>query len=264
MRAAIRYVNTFSTSRFGGNPTPVLVLHRWPSDATLLALARETGLGYTAFVVTADGVDALRWFHPVGESSLCGHATLAAGAMVLDAHAGRERVEFHTASGIIPTWRDGAHMAIELPVASAHLADPPAALVDAIGRRPIEAWRADRWMFVYGDEDDVRDIAPDFPALARAEPGEVVVTAAATFGSGFDFAYRCFEPALGVDEDPVTGSAQCVLGPYWAKRVGRTRLGSRQLSARGGEVACSVGPGRVTISGAVFTYLEGSIDVGAD
>jgi PhzF family phenazine biosynthesis protein len=263
VRAAIRHANTFSTSRFGGNPTPVFMLPRWPSDATLLALTRETGLGYAAFVVSGD-VDALRWFHPVGESMLCGHATLAAGAMVLDGRPGHDRVAFHTAAGIIPVWREGAHMTLELATARAHAADPPEALLAALGRRPREAWRSDRWMLVYGEEGDVAGIAPDFAALAQAEPGEVVVTAAAAPGSDADFVYRCFEPALGVDEDPVTGSAQCTLGPYWAERVGRTRLRSRQLSARGGEIACVVGAERVTISGAVSTYLEGVIEVGAD
>lgn len=262
MRAAIRYANTFTSSRFGGNPTPVVLLPRWPTDDTLLALTRETRLGYAAFVVSADGADALRWFHPMGESALCGHATLAAGAMVLDGRPGQGRVDFRTAAGTIPTWREGADVLIELPAATAQRVDLPEAIVAALGRRPREAWRSDRWMLVYDDETDVAAIAPDFPALARVEPGEVVVTAPAA--KGFDFVCRCFEPALGVDEDPVTGSAQCTLGPYWAGRVGRNRLRSRQISDRGGEIACSVGPERVAIGGAVVTYLEGVVEVGED
>jgi PhzF family phenazine biosynthesis protein len=256
-------VDAFTTRRFAGNPAAVVPLDAWPDDALLQAVAAENNLSETAFLVPRGEEFDLRWFTPSVEVTLCGHATLASAHVVFTRlDPARERVTFHTRSGALDAWREGEWIAMDFPADPPSPAAAPALLLEALGRTPEEveatAWA---WVLRYEDERAVRALAPDFRALRRVSPATAIATAPG--GPAVDFVSRFFGPGVGVDEDPVTGSAHCVLAPFWACRLGRGELRARQVSARGGEVGCSLRGGRVVLSGGAVPVIEGTIELGA-
>jgi predicted PhzF superfamily epimerase YddE/YHI9 len=261
MKIPMWQLDAFTTRRFAGNPAAVCALEAWPDDATLQAIAAENNLSETAFLVARiDGDYALRWFTPVAEIELCGHATLASAEVVLTrVEPGREAVTFHSRSGPL-TVRRRADGALEMDFPSLppeRVADPPPELLRALGGAPVETWAARDFLVVYATEREVRALAPDFAALMHVPCMAVIVTAP---GEGVDFVSRFFAPKKGVPEDPVTGSAHCTLTPYWSRRLGKTRLQARQVSARGGELECEDRGARVALVGRVIPYLEGTIE----
>ena len=257
MEAPLFQVDAFADRLFAGNPAAVCPLARWPDEGVLQAIAAENNLSETAFLVGSGSEYQLRWFTPVAEVELCGHATLAS-AFVLFEHFGVEgEVGFETRKGRLTVRRgEEGRLQMDFPALPAEPCDPPGRLLEALGGAPTEVRLADDYLVCYEVEEEVRGLRPDFSALAGLEARGVIVTAP---GSDCDFVSRFFAPQLGVPEDPVTGSAHCTLTPYWAERLGKARLRARQVSTRGGELWCELLGERVAIAGRAVLYLSGSI-----
>jgi predicted PhzF superfamily epimerase YddE/YHI9 len=251
-------VDAFAHAPFTGNPAAVMPLERWLDDATLQAIAEENNLAETAFTVKLpEGAGAdyeLRWFTPAVEVALCGHATLASGH-VLMGHAPSVRFRTRKAGDLIVA-RAGSGYALDLPAWTMQPSDRTDIAPLLGGPAPAEIfWREGGYaLLVYADEADVRALAPDFPALAKL--GDVLTIATAP-GSETDVVSRVFAPGAGIDEDPVTGSAHCLLTPYWAARLGRDSFTAYQASARGGHVGCRLAGDRAILSGQCRTVIEG-------
>lgn len=261
MDLPIYWVDAFTDRVFGGNPAAVVPLESWPEDALLQRIANENGLSETAyFVRTGPARAELRWFTPAVEVDLCGHATLATAHVLFNELGQLESpVLFDTKSGPLSVARRGDMIELDFPARPAKPAEPTEVLLRGLGRRPDDVLRSERmWLCVYGTEDDVTALAPDHAALAPAVPGRIIVTAP---GKDCDFVSRFFAPDAGVAEDPVTGSAHCTLVPYWAGRLGKTRLHARQVSRRAGELWCELDSGRVRMRGRGAPYLKGRIAV---
>ncbi|MGC8520538.1 MAG: PhzF family phenazine biosynthesis protein [Steroidobacteraceae bacterium] len=261
MRTRIFQVDAFTRQRFSGNPAAVMPLESFPSDAVLQALAAENNLSETAFLVGGNGTYRLRWFTPAVEVPLCGHATLASAAVVLERlEPGATAVTFHTASGALHVRRAADGYVMDFPVRPTVPSGASDALVRALGARPQEV-RADaiNYLVVLDSEQTVRTLRPDIAAIAELDRQGVIVTAR---GSGeYDCVSRYFTPARGVAEDPVTGSAHCALAPYWGERLGKTQLRAFQASRRGGELTCRVRGTRVELEGTCVFYLEGHAQI---
>tara|TARA_R110000868_G_scaffold31799_2_gene116313 strand:+ start:5061 stop:5888 length:828 start_codon:yes stop_codon:yes gene_type:complete len=255
---------------FSGNPAGVCLMEAFPDDQVLRGIAASNNLSETAFLVPADAASwHLRWFTPTVEVDLCGHATLAAGAVVLEYDLGTPgTARFDTRSGRLEVKRDGAALAMDLPLIGYKPASRDDAIQSALGIEadPRDVLSVNRihgagyQMWVMDNESAVRDARPDHGKLRQLDTN-VILTAPGETG---DFVSRFFAPASGVDEDPVTGSAHCTLAPYWARRLGKTRMSARQIGPRPGalEVETNGGDtdgGRVTLFGHAPRYLEGRI-----
>jgi PhzF family phenazine biosynthesis protein len=261
----IYQVDAFAGALFAGNPAAVVPLEAWLADETLQAIAAENNLSETAFLVPdGPGRWELRWFTPKAEVPLCGHATLAS-AHVLAECLGEtaQTLRFSTRwSGELAVKRVGDLYEMRLPRRRFEAVDGEAAVNEALGLTPVESYcvpvpNDEILMVVLPDMAAVRDLAPDLSAVKRLSWRSVLVTAA---GEGeVDFVSRYFAPRFGIDEDPVTGSAHCSLAPLWAERLGRSELNARQLSERGGEIACRVEDEVVVVAGRAVLYLEGRI-----
>jgi predicted PhzF superfamily epimerase YddE/YHI9 len=261
MRLPIYQVDAFTDSLFGGNPAAVCPLEAWLPEKTMQAIAAENNLAETAFFVREGRDYALRWFTPTVEVDLCGHATLAAGYIVFRfIEPERDSVSFRTMNaGALVVSRRGDMLALDFPARPAVPVEPPPGLVVALGGVPREVLRARDHLVVYGSAAEVAALDPDLAALAKVDCWAAIVTAPGE--SGIDFVSRFFAPAQGVPEDPVTGSSHCTLVPYWARRLGKTKLEARQLSRRGGALSCALDGDRVSIAGRAVLYLEGQIEV---
>jgi len=264
MSVAIHVVDAFTAEPFAGNPAAVCLLESARDAGWMQSVAREVDLSETAFVVPRAAADEfdLRWFTPTTEVDLCGHATLASAHVLFEAGrvAAGSGIRFATRSGVLGARRDGRWTALDFPSEPAVAAAPAEGLVRALGVAPEFVGRCRlAWLFVLSSESAVRALAPDFGALARASELPVIVTALARERA--DFVSRFFAPTLGIDEDPVTGSAHCCLAPYWAGVLGRDRLLGFQCSARGGFVRVHVRGGRVELGGQAVTVLRGELVV---
>ena len=262
MRIPIFQVDAFTGTVFGGNPAAVCPLNAWLPDEVMLAIAAENNLSETAFFIRDSGDYHLRWFTPAHEVPLCGHATLASAFTILTLlDAGRDEVIFHTLSGPLRVIRQGEGFAMSLPRWTAEPISPPTGLREALGGAPTVFLASERdYMAVYDSESAIRALSPDIGALKRLDKPCIIVTSP---GDTTDFALRFFAPGHGVDEDPVTGSAQCAAAPYWADQLGRDELTCHQASVRGGSLRSLVLAETVQVSGECVLYLEGSIVVPA-
>jgi PhzF family phenazine biosynthesis protein len=260
-RLPIIQVDAFTARRFAGNPAAVVLMDSYPDDAVLHAIAAENNLSETAYLVRDGGDYRLRWFTPVTEVPLCGHATLASAAVVMERlEPDRRQVVFHTASGPLTVVRAQGGYVMDFPVRSFEPVAAPQALIDALGVVPLQVWTsATNYMALLENARVVRELAPDIALLARLDRTGVVVTAAGD--GGYDCVSRYFAPAKGVPEDPVTGGAHCALAPYWATRLGKTEIRAYQASPRGGELVCRVAGDRVELEGSCVFYLTGEIEV---
>ncbi|HTP56623.1 MAG TPA: PhzF family phenazine biosynthesis protein [Thermoplasmata archaeon] len=259
-RGAIFQVDAFARERFRGNPAAVMPMERFPPDDVLQALAAENNLAETAFLVRDGGDYRLRWFTPTTEVPLCGHATLASAAVVLERlEPGRESVVFRTASGPLTVRRAGAGYAMDFPARPSERIATPPELAAALGADPVEVYDNEHnHLAVFASAHDVRALAPEFGAVARLDRPGVIVTAPGE--PPYDFVSRYFAPAKGIPEDPVTGAAHCMLVPYWARRLGRSEFRAFQASRRGGEVVCRLRGDRVVLEGGAVFYLEGTAE----
>jgi PhzF family phenazine biosynthesis protein len=257
----IYQVDAFTTRRFAGNPAAVMVLDRFIDDDALQAVAAENNLAETAFLV-ADGEDfRLRWFTPTVEVPLCGHATLASAAVVMERLAPqRRRVVFHSASGPLTVERTETGYIMNFPARPSQPVPTPTALVEALGVRPLEVV-ADRFNYLalLESADQVRHLKPQQAAVASLDRDGLIVTAPGD--EGYDFVSRYFAPAKGVPEDPVTGGAHCALAPYWAKRLNKVAFRAYQASRRGGEILCRLLGERVELEGHCVFYFEGLAEI---
>ena len=260
-------VDAFTGRPFAGNPAGICPLDTWLPEPVMQAVAAENAVAETAFFVRRpDGDFDLRWFTPEVEIDLCGHATLASAFLLFDLlEPDRAHVRFHTRSGPLEVERDGGALVMDLPARPPVPAGPAVldSLARALGQRPSAAARARDLMAVFDRAEQVRALRPDLTQVAALDAFAVIVTAP---GGGadddVDFVSRFFAPAKGVPEDPVTGSAHSTLVPYWAERLGRTRLRARQVSRRGGELGCEVRGDRVRLTGQAVLVKTGAIFVG--
>jgi PhzF family phenazine biosynthesis protein len=255
-------VDAFTKEIFRGNPAAVCPLDEWIDDASMQAIAAENALSETAFVVARDdGAFDLRWFTPAVEVDLCGHATLATG-FVLMTELGHDRakVTFHTKSGALTVKRNGDAFVLDFPKKSFTEQEVPEALVDALGARPVAMVASTEWLAVFESSEAVRALSPDFGKVRALAPRAVNVTAAGTGADAdVDFVSRFFTPKQGIDEDPVTGSAHCLLTPYWAERTGKSVFRARQVSRRGGELTCELAGDRVLLGGHAVLVKTGTM-----
>ena len=252
-------IDAFTDAVFGGNPAAVCPLDSWLDTAVMQAIAAENNLAETAFfVANGDGYD-LRWFTPTLEVDLCGHATLASAFLIFERLAPQtERIRFQTRSGELTVARRDGLIYLDFPAYPGPAVDCPAALADGLGNTPVEVIEGPNYMAVFRSEADIAALSPNMDVLATLHPRGVIATAP---GDACDFVSRFFGPSFGVPEDPVTGSAHCMLTPYWATRLGKDRLEARQISTRGGRLRCENRGGRVGIGGQAVLYLEGKITV---
>lgn len=268
MEVLLHQIDAFADAPFSGNPAAVMPLTSWLPDGLLQSLAEENNLAETAFYTSQLPPEAvgppedtpafhLRWFTPATEVDLCGHATLATAAHILeDLHPGLDRVAFHTRSGwLIVDRTDDDEYVLDLPASESVAVEPDPALVAALGVTPVRAFSGPDEVLVVASEAEVRSARPllsNFPPLRRG----AILTAP---GDEVDFVSRFFGPGVGVPEDPVTGSAHAQLTPLWAAELGRTELTARQLSRRGGSLRCALAGDRVLLFGRCRRYLDGVV-----
>jgi PhzF family phenazine biosynthesis protein len=261
MAFPIYQVDAFADAVFKGNPAAVMPLASWLDDSLLQAIAMENNLSETAYMVKAAEGYELRWFTPQVEVDLCGHATLAA-AHVLFEHLDFRgpAIHFRTRSGLLRVHRNGARLTLDFPATELVSIDVDIAVCNALGATASEALapsaRPGARLYIYEFEEDIATLSPDFTALLAASAYPVIVSAP---GNECDAVSRFFGPQVGINEDPVTGSAHCSLVPYWAGRLQKCELQCRQISARGGRLDCAFRDGRVFMTGSAVTFMKGSV-----
>lgn len=261
MNLPIYKIDAFTTQLFGGNPAAVILMETYPEDELLRRIAAENNVSETAFLVPDNGNYRLRWFTPTVEVPLCGHATLASAAVVMERlQPGRTTVTFDSASGPLTVRRMGDRYVMNFPVRVPQSISIPDGLAEALGIEPVETLDDGfNYTAVLRDMAAVRNLTPDLAAIARLDRPGVVVTAQGD--EQWDCVSRYFAPAKGIPEDPVTGGAHCGLTPYWSARLGKSELRALQASPRGGELTCRLVGDRVELEGACVFYLEGRIAV---
>jgi PhzF family phenazine biosynthesis protein len=256
MSLIITQVDSFTDRPFAGNPAGVCVLPEPREDAWMHAVAREMNLSETAFLVRRpDGYD-LRWFTPSIEVALCGHATLASAHVLWQTGqlAPGEQARFHTLSGLLTADRRGEWIELDMPAKLESAATPPEGLAEGLGANAVYVGRNEfDYLVALESEDAVRALKPNFSMLRRLPVRGVIVTARAR---DYDFVSRFFAPGSGIDEDPVTGSAHCALGPYWASKLGKATMLAYQASERGGVVRVRVAGDRVILGGQAVTVMR--------
>lgn len=259
MQIPIFQVDAFSGKLFSGNPAAVCPLDSWLPEDTLQAIAAENNLAETAFFVRRDGHFDLRWFTPVCEVDLCGHATLASAYVLFrELNEPGDVVRFQTKSGRIAVKREGDLLALDFPSRPPAPTEVHPALLPSLGGDPVEVLAARDYLVRYRSADEVLSLQPDMEGLKKTDKFAIIVTAP---GVDCDFVSRFFAPAKGIPEDPVTGSAHTTLIPYWAKELGKTSLHARQVSSRGGELFCKLNGDRVEIAGHGVLFLKGQISI---
>jgi PhzF family phenazine biosynthesis protein len=260
MTIPIYQVDAFTEQRFGGNPAAVCLLREAREEAWMQAVAAEMNLAETSFLVPRGGDYDLRWFTPQVEVDLCGHATLAAAHVLWETKAltPQQPARFHTKSGLLTCTRQGERIAMDFPSKTAVEATAPPELLRALGTRAsFTGSNKMDWLVEVDSEATVRALKPDFALLKTIPVRGVIVTAR---GSGkYDCVSRFFAPRVGIDEDPVTGSAHCCLAPYWGTKLEKKELVAWQASARGGEVRMQWNGDRVVLSGRAVTVLRGEL-----
>ncbi len=258
MKHTLYQVDAFTSRLFGGNPAAVLPLDKWMSDERMQQIAMENNLSETAFFVEEGDGYRLRWFTPAVEVDFCGHATLASAHVLFEQlDAKREAILFYTRVGELVVSKKADRYRMDAPADELEELEVSHEVVEALGEAPRALFRGrEDLMAVLESEEQVRNLQPDFRALAASTRRGLIATAP---GREVDFVSRCFYPNAGIDEDPVTGSAHTTMAPYWADQLDKTDLNARQLSRRGGEIRCLVSPQRVVLEGQAVTYLAGNI-----
>lgn len=247
-------VDAFTDQLFHGNPAAEVPLTSWPDDWLLQAIAAENNLSETAFFASSKKGFELRWFTPVREVDLCGHATLATAHVIFDSIGySKDTITFETRSGELFVARNGNRLEMDFPSCPPKPRDPSENLIRGLGQSPVEVLAADDYLVVFDSEAIIRAINPDQVLLSQLNLRGVSITAP---GEEVDFVSRFFAPKYGIPEDPVTGSAHCELAPYWAKRLGKNSMNARQVSRRGGAISCQVKADRVILSGNAVTFME--------
>lgn len=260
MKLDIFQVDAFTSKPFGGNPAAIVPLDKWLDAGIMQNIALENNLSETAFFVKKDDVYEIRWFTPTYEIDLCGHATLASAFVIFEVlKLESKTVKFHShKSGALNVEKIDDLLVLDFPSRPVSPVAAPDGLVEAIGKKPKEIFKARDYFLVYESEQEILDIKPNFSKLLEIDAHGFIVTAK---GETADFVSRFFAPEVGVFEDPVTGSAHCNLIPFWAERLGKNKLFAKQVSARGGDLHCELEGDRVKIGGNAVLYLKGEIFV---
>jgi len=259
MRIPLFQVDAFTSRLFGGNPAAVCPLQSWLNERTMQAIAAENNLAETAFFVGREGRYDLRWFTPLVEVDLCGHATLASAFVIFNRlEPSLTEASFRSKSGELRVMRSGDRLTLDFPAWPPARREVTEAVTRALGAAPREVWESHDLMAVYDSEEDVRRLEPAMDRVAALDGFALIATAP---GRSADFVSRFFAPRQGIPEDPATGRAHCTLTPYWARRLGKPKLHAVQLSRRGGELFCEDRGERVAIAGQAVQFLEGTIEV---
>lgn len=250
-------VDAFATRVFEGNPAAVCPLASWLSDELLQAIAQENNLSETAFFVPSKKGFELRWFTPIKEVDLCGHATLASAHVIFEIIGySKQAITFETRRGELIVEKKGKRLEMDFPACPPTPCELSETLSQGLGQRPIEVLAADDYLAVFDSEATVRAITPNLALLGELDLRGVIITAP---GSDVDFVSRFFAPKYGIPEDPVTGSAHCELAPFWAEKLGKNILTAEQVSKRGGNISCEMKADRVLLSGYAVTFMAAEI-----
>ncbi len=261
MELKLYTVDAFTDKPFAGNPAAVCILEKELAETQMKKIAFEMNLSETAFVRKTGVVYSLRWFTPDSEVDLCGHATLATSHILWQTglHDKSETISYETRSGILKARQVNGKIELDFPIDKEHPIDIPGVLVETLGAKPVYLGMT-KWSYLaeMDSEEKVRNINPDFEKMESLEAWGVMITARSA-SKDIDFVSRFFAPRKGVQEDPVTGSAHCALGPYWAKKLGKNKLKAYQASERGGYLDVNVEGERVKLLGSAVTVIEGKI-----
>jgi PhzF family phenazine biosynthesis protein len=259
VKVELFHVDAFTTELFKGNPAAVCKLERWISDGLLLEIAAENNLPETAFIVGNGDRYEIRWFTPLTEVDLCGHATLASG-YVLSRHFHPEIkvFKFESKTGQLSVECMEEQLVLDFPAIPCHPIELTPCIEEALGVKPIETLLAAAHIAILPNEELIYAARPDLDLISQLDSYGLIVSAAAT---SYDFVSRCFFPKLGIPEDPVTGAAHCALAPYWAEKLGRRVLNCRQVSRRGGNLRCEVIGDRVLIAGNCVLYTRSKFEL---
>jgi PhzF family phenazine biosynthesis protein len=261
MNIPLYQIDAFASEVFKGNPAAVCPLEDWLANETMQLIAAENNLSETAFFVPTKSGFHIRWFTPVSEVDLCGHATLAAAHVLFEIIGyENERITFDSRSGMLAVTKENDWLTLDFPAQSPVSCDIPVEILQAFDKSPIECLKAEDLIVVFEKEEDVASAVPDFEALKKIHQRGIAITAPS---ETYDFVARFFAPRYGIPEDPVTGSAYTQLAPYWASKLGFRKFSVKQMSARGGELRCEFAGERVFIQGKAVQYLEGQICVEA-
>lgn len=259
MELSLYQIDAFASKPFEGNPAAVCPLEEWLPDQIMQAIAQENNLSETAFFIPTGNGFHIRWFTPICEVDLCGHATLASAYVLFNILGHKnDKVEFNSKSGILTVTKNNEWLVLNFPAQPPVICDIPKEIVKAFDTAPIECLKSEDFIVVFEREIDIESAKPDMEQLKKLDLRGVIITAKS---SRYDFIARFFAPKYGVPEDPVTGSAYTQLAPYWASKIGSKRFSVKQVSSRGGELSCEIVDDRVLISGQAVSYLEGKIKI---
>jgi len=259
MELPIYQIDAFTSDVFKGNPAAVCPLSEWLSDETMQSIAEENNLSETAFFVPMEDKFHIRWFTPLSEVDLCGHATLGSAYVLFNILGYKnDAIRFDSKSGILVVTRQDDWLTLDFPKQPPVACDTPKEIFAAFNVKPIECMMSEDLIAVFENELDIESANPNFEQLKNIDSRGVIITAKST---RYDFVARFFAPKYGIPEDPVTGSAYTQLAPYWATKLGKKKFKAKQMSLRGGELYCEVFGDRVLISGKAAKYMEGKITI---
>ena len=257
MKLDIYQVDAFTHQVFKGNPAAVIPLESWLSNEQLQAIAQENNLSETAYIVKDKNVHSIRWFTPLAEVDLCGHATLASAFVMFNyMDYSADTITFNSKSGPLTVSRNGDAYTMDFPSQPAEPCAIPEPLKSAFNQPILGCLKSEDYILLFEDERAIQELTVDLSKLKQLDLRGVIVTAKS---NNYDFVCRCFAPKYGIDEDPVTGSAYTQLMPYWAEVLSNNELKAAQLSARGGELGCVLKGERVMITGNAVLYMKGNI-----
>lgn len=260
MKIPIYQVDAFTSQVFRGNPAAVCPLEFWLEDHLLQNIAAENNLSETAYFLNKGDYFEIRWFTPKVEVNLCGHATLATAHVIFHHFKyAQQEIIFHSQSGILKVFRKEKNLVLDFPAAKISAAIIKQEIRKALGTIPVAVYQSgNKLLALYEDEKTIAGIQPDFEELKNIGFMGIIITAP---GESVDFVSRFFAPGVGINEDPVTGSAHTLLIPYWAEKLGKSKLKALQISQRTGELDCELKGDRVWIGGKAITYLSGEIEI---
>jgi PhzF family phenazine biosynthesis protein len=261
MKLSIYQVDAFAETVFSGNPAAIIPLENWIDEALMQKIAMENNLSETAFIVKEDEVYQIRWFTPENEVDLCGHATLASAYVIknfIEPHIAEIEFSTQKVGELKASAKEGMYT-LDFPARIPEPCSVPEDLLKSLGTSiAVEILKSRDYFVVLPDEEAVKNIEPDFLLMQQLDTFGVIVTAKA---QSADVVSRCFYPGAGINEDPVTGSAHCNIVPYWAQKLGKTKLHCKQLSKRGGSLDCELAGDRVLMTGKCVLFLQGEIDI---
>lgn len=259
MKLHLYQVDAFAETVFEGNPAAVIPLENWLNDSILQKIAMENNLSETAFFVPNATGFHIRWFTPLAEVDLCGHATLATSHVLFHhLNFAEKEIHFESRSGILKVKKEDNLIVLDFPASFVTEIEIPVHLLKAFNIHPKKCFKGrEDLMLIFDSESDIQNLKPNFQKISESETRGIIATAKS---EKFDFVSRFFAPSVGIDEDPVTGSAHTMLIPYWSRVLNKTRLLAKQISSRGGILHCKNSGERVEIGGLAVTYLVGEIN----